>query len=92
MVWMAGAPQLIPAQLALLLLGLPLFAPLRGLLHATPLYRGLEPVSLPVLFHPRQYGSLQQRGCPLACIDEIALSLCWLVGGILYLRYSNRLQ
>lgn len=87
--WLAP-PQLIPAQLALVLLGLPLFFALRGLLHVR---RYTIAWSLFLSMFYFSHGCMEAWGNPdvrwLAFI-EIGLSLCWLVGGTLYLRYSNR--
>ena len=87
--WLAP-PELIPAQLALVLLCLPLFTPLRGLLHVR---RHTIAWSLFLSMFYFGHGCMEAWGNPDArwlAFIEIVLSLCWLVGGILYLRSSNR--
>jgi len=79
-------PQLISPRLALLILGLPLFAPLRGLLHARRYTIGWSLFLAPLyLAHGcmEAYSNPQARWLALA---EVGLSLCWLGGGIAYLR------
>lgn len=86
--WLAP-PQLISPQLALLLLGLPLFTPLRGLLHVRR-YTIAWSLFLSMLYFT--HGCMEAWGNPQArwlALIEVGLSLCWLVGGILYLRHSN---
>lgn len=83
--WLAP-PQLITPQLALLLLGLPLFTPLRGLLHARR-YTIAWSLFLSLLYFT--HGSMEAYGNSVArglALGEIALSLAWFVGGIAYLR------
>jgi uncharacterized membrane protein len=87
--WLAP-PELISAQLALVLMGLPLFTPLRGLLHVR---RHTIAWSLFLSMFYFSHGCMEAWGNPDArwlAFIEIGLSLCWLVGGILYLRSSNR--
>ncbi len=83
-------PQHMPAQLALLLLGLPLFAALRGLLH---MRRYTIAWSLFLSMFYFSHGSMEAWVSPQArwlALIEVGLSLCWLAGGILYLRHSNK--
>ena len=83
-------PQLISPQLALVLLGLPLFAALRGLLHVR---RHTIAWSLFLSMFYFSHGCMEAWGNPQArwlALIEVGLSLCWLVVGILYLRHSNR--
>ncbi len=83
--WLAPS-QLISPQLALLLLGLPLFAPLRGLLHGRRYTVGWSLfLSLLYLTH----GCMEAWSNPAArwlALSEVALALCWLAGGIGYIR------
>jgi uncharacterized membrane protein len=87
--WLAP-PQLISAQLALLLLGLPLFMVLRGLLHVRR-YTVAWSLFLSMLYFTHgameAWSNAAVRGLALL---EVVLALAWLCGGILYLRSSNR--
>jgi uncharacterized membrane protein len=83
--WLAP-PQLVTPRLALLVLGVPLFTPLRGLLHARR-YTVAWSLFLSLLY--LTHGSMEAyvnsaaRGLALG---EVALSLAWFIGGIVYLR------
>jgi uncharacterized membrane protein len=85
-------PQLMSPRLALALLGLPLFAPLRGLLHAR---RNTVAWSLFLSLLYLTHGSMEAysntavRGL---AFTEAGLSLCWIAGGIAYLRNSRAPQ
>lgn len=85
-------PQLITPRLALVLLGLPLFAPLRGLLHARR-YTVTWSLFLALLYFTHgcmeAYSNAPARWLALS---EVALSLCWITGGIGYLRNSRAPQ
>lgn len=79
-------PQFVSPRLALVVLGLPLFAPLRGLLHARR-YTVAWSLYLSLLYFA--HGSMEAYSNPPArwlALIEVMLSLCWLVGGIYYLR------
>ena len=86
--WLAP-PRVIPAQLVLLALGLPWFAPLRGLLRVRP-YTMAWSLYLCLLYFTHgimeAYSDAQARWLALT---EVALSLCWLAGGIAFVRWSN---
>ncbi|MGB5297942.1 MAG: DUF2069 domain-containing protein [Thiogranum sp.] len=86
--WLAP-PRTVPAQLALLALGLPLFAPLRGLLHARR-YTVAWSLFLCLLYFTHgimeAYSDAEARWLALT---EVALSLCWLAGGIGFIRASK---
>jgi len=86
--WLAP-PSTVPTQLALLALGLPLFAPLRGLLHARRYTVALS-LFLCLLYFTHgiveAYSDAEARWLALA---EVALSLCWLAGGIGFIRASK---
>ncbi len=87
--WLAP-PSVLPPKVALMVLGLPLFAPLRGLLHARP-YTMAWSLFLSVLYFTHgvveAWSDSAARWLGLA---EVALSLCWLVGGILFIRAANK--
>jgi uncharacterized membrane protein len=82
-------PQLVSPRLALIALGLPLFAPLRGLLHARR-YTVAWSLFLSLLYltHGSMEAYSNAPGRWLA-LTEVALSFCWIVGGIAYLRSSR---
>ena len=86
--WLAP-PSIVPAQLALVALGLPLFAPLRGLLHARR-HTVAWSLFLCLLYFTHgiveAYSDAEARWLALT---EVALSLCWLVGGIGFIRASK---
>jgi len=86
--WLAP-PSIVPTQLALVALGLPLFAPLRGLLHAHR-YTVAWSLFLCMLYFTHgiveAYSDAEARWLALT---EVALSLCWLVGGIGFIRASK---
>ena len=86
--WLAP-PSLVPPQLALVALGLPLFAPLRGLLHARR-YTVAWSLYLCLLYFTHgiveAYSDAEARRFALT---EVALSLCWLVAGIAFIRASK---
>ena len=88
--WLAPPSTLSP-RVALIVLGLPLFAPLRGLLHARS-YTMAWSLFLSVIYFT--HGVIEAysntgvaRGLALT---EVALSLFWLVGGILFIRTQAR--
>jgi len=82
-------PQLITPRLALIILGLPLFAPLRGLLHARRYTVGWSLfLSLLYLTH----GCMEAWSNPGArwlALAEAGLALCWVGGGIAWLRSTG---
>jgi uncharacterized membrane protein len=82
-------PQLVSPRLALVVLGVPLFAPLRGLLHARRYTVGWSLfLSLLYLTH----GCMEAWSNPAArwlAIGEAALALCWVAGGIAFLRSTG---
>lgn len=83
-------PRKVPAPVALLLLGLPLFAALRGLLHARP-YTVAWSLFLSLIYFT--HGIVEAWSNPAArwlALGEIALSLCWMGGGILFVRASGK--
>jgi uncharacterized membrane protein len=86
--WLAP-PSLVPAQLALVALGLPLFAPLRGLLHARR-YTVAWSLYLCLLYFTHgiveAYSDAEAR---CLALTEVALSLCWLLAGIAFIRASK---
>ena len=82
-------PQLIAPRLALVLLGLPLFAPLRGLLHARR-YTIAWSLFLALLY--LTHGCMEAYSNAAArwlALTEVGLSLCWIAAGIVYLRSSR---
>jgi len=82
-------PELMPPRLALVLLGLPLFLPLRGLLHAR---RHTVALSLFLSLLYLTHGSMEAYSNAAArwlALSEVVLSLCWIAGGIVYLRSSR---
>ena len=86
--WLAP-PQVFSAPVVILTLGLPLFLVLRGLLHARP--RAVAWSLFLSLFYfthgiVEAYSNSQARWLALA---EVALALCWIVGGILFIRASK---
>ncbi len=85
-------PQLMSPRLALVLLGLPLFAPLRGLLHGRR-YTVAWSLFLSLLYlthgSMEAYSNVAARWLALA---EVGLSLCWIAAGITYLRSSRGSQ
>ncbi len=86
--WLAP-PRLIPAPVAVLALGLPLFAPLRGLLHGRP-YTVAWSLFLSLIY--LTHGIVEAYSDNTArwlALTEVALSVCWMVGGILFIRTSR---
>ena len=87
--WLAPPTALSP-RVALIMLGLPLFTPLRGLLHARS-YTITWSLFLSVIYFTHgiveAYSENEARWLALT---EVALSLCWLVGGILFIRAKAR--
>lgn len=83
--WIAP-PDLFPRAFVILLLGLPLFAPLRGILHARP-YTVAWSLFLSLFYFTHgvveAYSTTQARWLALL---EVGLSLCWLLGGIALVR------
>ena len=86
--WLAP-PSVLSPRVALIALGLPLFAPLRGLLHGRS-YTVAWSLFLSVLYFTHgvveAWSSADARWLALA---EVLLSLCWLVGGILFVRAAK---
>ena len=86
--WIAP-PRLVPRALAIGLLGLPLFAPLRGLLHARR-YTVAWSLFLSLLY--LTHGIVEAYSDSVARVPasaEIVLSLFWLCGGIAFIRSSR---
>jgi len=87
--WLAP-PSVLSPRVALIALGLPLFAPLRGLLHARS-YTVAWSLFLSVIYFT--HGIVEAYSESTArwlALTEVALSLCWLVGGILFIRAKAR--
>ncbi len=87
--WLAP-PSVMSPRVALIALGLPLFAPLRGLLHARS-YTVAWSLFLSVIYFT--HGIVEAYSDSTArwlALTEVALSLCWLVGGILFIRAQAR--
>jgi len=83
--WLAP-PSVLPPRVALIVLGLPLFAPLRGLLHARS-YTVAWSLFLSVIYFTHGVvEAYSDSGARWLALTEVALSLCWLVGGILFIR------
>ncbi len=79
-------PSVLSPRVALIVLGLPLFAPLRGLLHARS-YTVAWSLFLSVIYFTHGVvEAYSDRGARWLALAEVALSLCWLVGGILFIR------
>jgi uncharacterized membrane protein len=79
-------PQLVSPRVALIILGLPLFTPLRGLLHARR-HTIARSLFLSLLYFT--HGSMEAYSNPHArwlALTEVGLALFWLAGGIAYLR------
>lgn len=86
--WLAPS-RLIPPQLALLLLGLPLFAVLRGLLHARRRSVGWS-LFLSLLYLTHGCMEAWSNGdARWLALGEAALALCWVSGGIGWLRATR---
>ena len=86
--WLAP-PQVLSAAVVIATLGLPLFLVLRGLLHARPRTVAWSLfLSLFYLTHGivEAYSESQARWLALT---EVALALCWISGGILFIRASK---
>ena len=86
--WLAP-PALLPAPAAILILCLPMFAALRGLLHA---HRYTVAWSLFLSLIYFTHGIVEAYSNAAArwlAGTEILLSLCWLAGGILFIRASR---
>lgn len=86
--WLAP-PQVLSAAVVIATLGLPLFLVLRGLLHARPRTVAWSLfLSLFYLTHGivEAYSESQARWLALT---EVALALCWITGGILFIRASK---
>jgi uncharacterized membrane protein len=83
--WLAR-PQVFAAPVVIAALGSPLFLVLRGLLHGRP--RAVAWSLFLSLFYfthgiVEAYSDSQARWLALT---EVALALCWIVGGILFIR------
>lgn len=86
--WLAP-PQVLSAPVVIATLGLPLFLVLRGLLHARPRTVAWS-LFLSLLYFTHgiveAYSETQARWLALT---EVALALCWISGGILYIRTTR---
>jgi uncharacterized membrane protein len=83
-------PRVLAPTTVIVLLALPLFAPLRGLLHARRYTVAWSLfVSLIYFIHGivEAYSNPQVRWLALG---EVALSLCWMSGGTLFIRATSR--
>lgn len=86
--WVAP-PAVVPPAVAITLLGLPLFAPLRGLLHGRR-YTVAWSLFLSLLYFT--HGIVEawsDSAARLPAILEILLSLLWLVAGIAFIRATR---
>jgi uncharacterized membrane protein len=80
----------MPPPAAILLLGLPLFLVLRGLLNARPRAVAWS-LFLSLLYFT--HGTVEAWSQPQArwlAFTEIALALCWMIGGIAFIRTAKR--
>jgi uncharacterized membrane protein len=88
--WLAP-PGVLPANLVIIALALPLFAPLRGLLHARPytvawsLY-----ISLIYFIHGTVEAWSNETARWLALL-EVSLALLWMIAGTAFIRTSKKL-
>ncbi len=86
--WLAP-PRIFSAPVVIVTLGLPLFLPLRGLLHGRP-YTVAWSLFLSLFYFTHgiveAYSDSQARWL---AVTEVALALCWIVGGILFIRAST---
>ena len=83
--WLAP-PRLFAPAVVITVLVLPLFAPLRGLLHARP-YTVAWSLFLAVLYFT--HGIVEAWTSPAArpwALLEVALTVCWMVAGTLFIR------
>lgn len=86
--WLAP-PSVLPAWFVITVLGLPLFAPLRGLLHGRS-YTVAWSLFLSLLY--LTHGIVEaysESGARVLAMTEIALSALWLGGGIAYIRAAR---
>ncbi|MCO6414319.1 MAG: DUF2069 domain-containing protein [Thiogranum sp.] len=86
--WLAP-PEVVSPAVAITLLGLPLFAPLRGLLHARR-YTVAWSLFLSLLYFT--HGIVEAWSASAArfpAILEILLSLLWLIAGIAFIRATR---
>jgi uncharacterized membrane protein len=86
--WLAP-PELFSAPAVVLLLGLPLFLPLRGILHGRP-YTVAWSLYLSLIY--LSHGIVEAYSNSAArwpALTEVALATCWIIGGILYIRASR---
>jgi len=83
-------PVMLPPKVALLMLGLPLFAPLRGLLHARSYTVAWSLFLSLVYFTHGVVEAYSKTGTHWPAITEVTLSVCWLIGGILFIRTQKR--
>lgn len=82
-------PKLLSPAWTITLLVLPLFAPLRGLLHARP-YTVAWSLFLSLFY--LTHGIIEAYSTPparLFAFSEIAAACCWLIAGVLYVRASR---
>lgn len=83
--WLAP-PRVLSPALVVTLLVVPLFAPLRGLLHARPYTVAWSLfLSLPYFAH----GVIEAYSTPAArpwALVEIVATLCWMTAGTLFIR------
>ena len=87
--WLAP-PQVFSPPVVILTLGLPLFLVLRGLLHGRP--RAVAWSLFLSLFY-FTHGIVEAYSNSAArwlALTEVALALCWIIGGILYIRTAKR--
>jgi len=87
--WLAPPKVLSPA-LVITLLVLPLFAPLRGLLHARP-YTVAWSLFLSLLYFT--HGIVEAYSSPQArvwALLEVAFALCWMTAGTLFIRARKK--
>lgn len=87
--WLAP-PRLFSAATVIVILALPLFAPLRGLLHGRPYTVAWSLFLSLIYFSHGVVEAYADRQARWLALTEVALSLCWMIGGTLFIRSSKR--
>ncbi len=83
-------PEVVPANVLIIVLALPLFPPLRGLLHARP-YTVAWSLFISLIYFI--HGSVEAWSNGPArwlALLEVLLSILWMTAGIAFIRASNK--
>lgn len=88
--WLAP-PETVPAKVIIVVLALPLFAPLRGLLHARPYTVAWSLFIALIYFIHGTVEAWSNEAARSLALLEVFLSIVWMTAGTAFIRTSKKL-